>query len=185
MKENDNYTTKSEALTTVNVALCNTARMRSHLSQEERMRNWFIEPLKKLGGDDSIICLMIIMPILEKIIRHKLRIDPRKKMTIKGNNRVKTELAEILLIPNSERDNAALFWDCFRNGLMHRAMVKTKEPYILYPHQDLDADRVVYVDNNRTIHVHVWKLRDKVIHLLESHGKALWEDDAHQLPDVW
>jgi len=185
MKENCKYSTRSKALTTVNVNLTNTDPVRAHVTQKERVRNWFIEPLKKLGGDDSIICLIIIMPILEKIIRHNLGIKPDQKLTMKGNGKVKAELAKILSIPFPERDNAELFWDCFRNGLMHRAMIKVNLPYILHPYQDRDVGRLVYLDDDKTINVHVWNLRDEVVRLLDIHGKLLWKDDTCQLPDVW
>jgi hypothetical protein len=178
MKESAKYHTTSKALTSNRVNLDAIDQIRINPTDKERFENWFIAPLKKLDGDDSIICLMIIMPILEKILRYDLDIPAEQDLTLSENSPALKRLAKHLSIPASD---ARMFWDCFRNGLMHRAMIKGNIDYILDPAKT--ATRAAVAEGD-IIRVYVWKLRDLVLELLSARGKQMWKDGTHPLPDV-
>lgn len=179
--ERETYTTTSRALTASDIVGYNSAeRIRVNPTEKGRVENWFIEPLKKLGGDDSIVCLMICFPILEKILRADLSIADDMSLTLSDGSPALKLLAKLLSIPEAD---ARLFWDCFRNGLMHRAMVKGDIEYILDP-SEAEKRPAMVVDG--VVTVFVWSLRDKVVEILTAQGKHLWKDDAsHPLPKVY
>lgn len=178
-KEGPNYQVTSKALTASDENLVREVPVRTCPTEKERVENWFIGPLQKLGGDDAIVCLMVVMPLLEKILRHDLRIPDNEYLTLSDRSPALKHLAKLLSIPESQ---ARQFWDCFRNGLMHRAMIKSDIAYIL------DADRAIGLSvkfENECVRVYIWNLRDLIITLLRKRGKGMWKDENHPLPGVF
>lgn len=176
--EDSGYQSSSNAQTVCGVDRDYSKQVRVNPTEKERFENWFVTPLSKMGGDQSIICLMILFPLLERILRYDLQCSHRKALEFSENSKPLNLLAKLLRIPSKE---ARMFWDCFRNGLMHRAMIKNATPYILDP--DQNADRAVVIENG-VVRVHVWNLRDLVVDLVKKRGKRMWKDGTHPLPDV-
>lgn len=173
--ETGQYSTLSKALTTVNTSnFPAEARARVYLPETERVRNWFIEPLKKFSGDDAIVCMMIMLPLLEKITRVKCGLKSRQRLDAKAM----CYLGKSLGISSAD---AKRFWDCFRNGLMHRAMMKDALSYTLSP--ESGPGSVIEFDGDIAV-IYVWRLRDSVVTLLKHHGKQLWKDADHPIPEV-
>ena len=177
MTEKTSYLTTSDAVTARDPS--NKVIMRDNPTKSERLNNWFIDPLKKLDGDDSIICLMLIFPLLEKILRYDLKLKPEQDLTLSEGSQALKALAKLISIPESE---ARSFWNCFRNGLMHRAMIKGEVNYSLDPSKT--SDRAAKFEEDK-LTVYIWKLRDTIVELLKNRGKKLWEDDNHPLPNVY
>lgn len=179
MTESDKYREQSYAYTSCNVDIDPTARRkRVNPSEKSKIQNWFIEPLKKLGGDDSIVCLMILFPLLEKILRHDLKVPSDQDLTFSDNSPALKQLAKLISIPESD---ARKFWDCFRNGLLHRGMVKGDFSYTLDPSTGNNRAAKVVGDE---VTVFIWDFRDLVIELLKDRGTKMWKDGEYPLPDV-
>lgn len=180
MQEGSKYQTTSQAITAVDVnSYLPQNRTRKSTTEKERIENWFITPLQKLDGDDAIICLMIVFPLLEKILRSETNVANEQKLDTGETSKAMKVLSKYLGI--SEKDTR-IFWDCFRNGLMHRAMVKSVIKYELKP--DKTDGKSVKIENEKVI-VYVWRLKKMTIDLLEKHGKKLWKDSAFPLPEVF
>ena len=178
MIESANRQTTSKALTSNLVDPGGTSH-RDNPTQKERFENWFVGPLMKFDGDDSIVCLMILMPLIEKILRFDLKISTDQPLTLSDNSPAVKKLAALLRIPV---DEAQSFWDCFRNGLMHRAMIKGGISYILDP--DKTVKRAAASESG-CVRVYIWVLRDLVVDSLHSRGTKMWKDGTHLLPDVF
>lgn len=178
MQEQSKYQSTSKALTANDVTLNYTKQVRQNPTEKERFENWFIAPLSKLDGDDSIICLMIVFPLLEKILRYDLTLPAEQSLTCSDNSPALKLLAKLLTIPETE---ARTLWDCFRNGLLHRAMIKGDIPYVLDPERKTSRPAII---QDGIIRIYVWKLRDMVIDLLWTRGKQMWKDETHPLPAV-
>lgn len=179
MKESSAYQTTSTATTAYNVQPDYANLARTNPTDKEKFENWFCTPLSLMKGDQSIICLMILFPLLEKILRHDLSIPTEQEVTLSDNSPALKLLAELLSIPTSE---ARSFWDCFRNGLMHRAMIKGTAPYALDP--DTSGSKPVVIQDG-VVRVYVWVLRNTVVTLLRNRGKQMWKDGTHPLPNVF
>ena len=123
--------------------------------------------------------MMILFPLLEKIIRFELGIKPENMLDTGETSEAMKRLAKLVKIPQK---NARHFWDCFRHGLMHRAMIKGNTKYILNPEEGPGSP--VKVDKDVVV-VYVWRLRNTVVSLLEKHGKQLWKDESHPFPQVF
>src|SRR5690348_11322040 len=98
------------------------------VTEKEKTEIWFAEPLKRMKGDDAFAFLIICFPLLESVIRHELNVPDDQKVVFSNNSPALKWFAEFMTIPEAD---AGSIWDAFRNGLLHRAMVKGALSYEL------------------------------------------------------
>ncbi len=138
------------------------------VTEKEKVELWFIEPLRAMKGDDAFICLMILFPLIETIIRFELGIQDDQDATFSDNSKELHWFADFMGI---KEELARPVWDSFRNGLIHRAMIKGTIGY------DLNGERPgrpSTLDKEGRVLLHVWDFRDKVIEKLKQHHRKLW-----------
>ena len=155
------------------------------LTIDERIDQWFIRPLKRMSGHDAFVALVVCLPLIEKIVRFKADELRDEELTFSQGSKLITELATLLEI--SEPD-AALFWQQFRVGMMHRAMVKPTVGYQLDPLWAGPAVKVMPPDCHSatpTFCINIWKLRDKVVRELSTIGTKIWKDPTCPLPTIY
>jgi hypothetical protein len=117
-------------------------RIDRSVSEKEKVELWFIDPLMKMKGDEAFICLMICFPLLETIMRFELGVADTDEVKFSDNAKALHWFAKFMTIPDkSARD----IWDAFRNGLLHRAMVRVQS------NTNSPATRPVVQRNLRTI----------------------------------
>ena len=68
-KPADTY--KTHSLQT-GIAPVGDAPLERQVSQKEKVEIWFIDPLRKLEGDDGFVCLLICFPLIEAVVRYEL-----------------------------------------------------------------------------------------------------------------
>ncbi|MBE7493790.1 MAG: hypothetical protein HS117_02480 [Verrucomicrobiaceae bacterium] len=148
------------------------------VSDKEKTTIWFAEPLKRLKGDEAFIFLMVCFPLLETIIRQELDISDEIDVPFSDNSKPLQWFAEFMTIPAV---NAREVWDAFRNGLLHRAMIKNTLSYELTGKSEGRPAKVA----NGIVTIYVWELRDKVVTKLEQHHKRLWRSGSNYLPKIF
>ena len=147
-------------------------------TEKEKVEIWFIKPLKGMKDDDAYAFLIICFPLLETIIREELEISDDKDADFSEDSKELDWFAKFMTIPRSE---ARLVWDAFRNGLLHRTMVKSSLSY-----------KLTGAPNNRpatsadgVITLHVWNLRDRLVEKLSQHHRNLWNKDGNRFPKIY
>jgi hypothetical protein len=94
--------------------------MRPSASPTERFTAWYaksIEKLKELPeGDGAFAALMIALPLYERYIIAKLKLDGNPT----GDEDVRREISNDLKLDDRHR---SIFWGMVRTGFMHQAMV--------------------------------------------------------------
>ena len=84
-------------------------------------RSWFVKPIEILNnlpeGDGSFAIIMIALPLYERFIVAKLKLEGKPT----GEENVREEIALDLKLSSHER---SIFWEIFRNGFMHQGMGK-------------------------------------------------------------
>lgn len=82
---------------------------------------WFVDPIEKLkelpGGNGGFVAMMVGLALYERLIVAKLK-QKGKDATLENQNSL---MAKDLGISENQ---VAVFWDVFRNGLLHQAMPK-------------------------------------------------------------
>jgi hypothetical protein len=147
------------------------------VSQKEKVDLWFCDQLEDMSNDDAFVCLMILFPLLETISRFELKIPDDQDVTFSDNSPVLKWFSEFMSIPEQ---HARDIWDAFRNGLLHRAMIKGTVPYTL---TGAKAGRCAEIVDGHT-KIYVWDLRDAVVIKLRAYHKQLWRTSA-PLPNIY
>jgi len=103
------------------------------LTTVERVDLWFIKPLKRMKDDDGFVALIICLPLVEKIVRYKTGTLDKDDLQFSQGSDLLKALAVFLQVSEA---NAEIFWQQFRHGLLHRAMIKPTVPYQLDPEHE-------------------------------------------------
>ena len=160
------------------IALSSTTAFQAPVTQKEKPLLWFSAPLKRMKGDDAFVFLMVCFPLLESIIRHETGIPDDQDVPFSDNSPALNWFAEFMTIPKEE---ARPTWDAFRNGLLHRAMIKGA---ICYELNGKRTGRPASFSNG-VLTIHVWELRDKLVGKLETHHRKLWQQPTAPLPQIF
>jgi hypothetical protein len=132
-----------------------------------------------MRNDDGFVALMVCLPLIEKIVRYKTgTLDKESETFSQGSDLIK-ELARFLEISPANAEN---FWRQFRNGLLHRAMVKPSIPYQLDPER---KGAPISFAPDGFVFINIWRLRDKVVTELSNIGTKIWRDSSCPLPEVY
>jgi hypothetical protein len=148
------------------------------VTEKEKVELWYIEPLRRMRGDEAFVCLMVCFPLLETIIRHELAIPDDQDVTLSDDSPALQWFATFMTIPQNQ---AREIWDAFRNGLLHRAMIKGSVRYEL---TGKTAGRPATVNGGVTT-VYVWDFRNEVMRKLEQHHRKLWRGGQNSLPGIY
>lgn len=181
--ENQNFWYGCQSNFVPGITACNAfqPKEKKHFptSVKDRVGAWFIRPLENFSAEDAFACLMMILPLIEKYLRFKLRInDEITQLKFTKGGKLCKELGFFLSISS---DEAFQFWSIFRNGLLHRATIDAALPYALHP--DTNVKPVVL--QNGIIHVYIWVLRDVVVKALKSSDNAMWTKERFPLPEIF
>jgi len=102
---------------------------------EEKFRLWYREPIETLIAKDQhtgFAVLMLTLPILERYVRQKLKINQ--------DNLPDQFYAELeKLFPGlKSRTNAKRFWRIYRHGLLHQATLQSVDGSIAFVHNSVE-----------------------------------------------
>jgi hypothetical protein len=147
------------------------------LSYRDRVEEWYIEPLKRLHGNDGFICLMLCLPLVEKVARYLTPSAPADA-SFSHNSDLLAELAEIL--GGVSQQVALAFWKIFRNGLEHRAAPAIYDPW---SYELTNCERALVVSGQRLI-VNPYRFRDDIVIPLVSKHMGAWKDADYPLANV-
>jgi hypothetical protein len=174
----DNYYTYNPGPYETGIAPPSQLATSRPVSEKEKVDLWFCDQLEAMKGDDAFICLMIAFPLLEVMIRHDLKIADDQDVVLSDNSPALHWFSKFLSIPDSQ---ARMIWDAFRNGLVHRAMIKGSVPYVLTGEM---PGRLAKFENEM-ITIYVWELRNAVVSKLRIHHRRLWAGSSSPLPGIY
>jgi hypothetical protein len=148
------------------------------VTDKEKVELWFIEPLSAMKGDEAFLCLTACFPLLETVLRYELGIPDDQDVPFSDRSPALHWFAEFMTIPEAASRE---IWDAFRNGLLHRAMVKGTLKYDLTGRA---AGRPAEIKDDRIV-IYVWDFRDEVVAKLKKHHRKLWNTKGTELPKIY
>ena len=96
----------------------------------ERVQMWYAAPIEKLkelpDGIWGFAAFLMGLALYERLTEAKMKLQGRKV-----DDAAKEEMAQDLHLSESEQ---SIFWDMFRNGLLHGAMPKVARTQYLIEH---------------------------------------------------
>ena len=159
---------------------------RKKMSIKERVDDWFKRPLRSFKDEDSIITLIVCIPLIEKWVKYQVRKEGKGdgggfSCTDPTKNRLCLKLAKFL--GGISAEGAMRFYECARNGFLHRAMPNCNVELRISPKNSNDQKLVTFEDSILTIYV--WALRDKVISEILAEGNHLWTGDEAPILEIF
>jgi hypothetical protein len=147
-------------------------------SKKELIERWFLIPLRKMEEHDAFICLMACFPLWEKFLRAMKEIKANENFS--EGRPVFKYLGKKWGV---DEKTAFAVWRNFRNGLLHRAMVKVDSEREFFITDGKDHDGIIKVDGNSVI-INPWKLRDQIVTII-GNNKQIWDDHEFSLMKVY
>ena len=93
--------------------------MKSTATPLEKIEGWFVRAIDKLDelpeGDGAFAALMIVLPLYERYIVGKLKLERKEA----GEADKQEEMSKDLELDNKQR---SIFWAIFRVGFTHQGM---------------------------------------------------------------
>lgn len=163
------------------------------VSPEEKFQKWYLNSLNTLyekmdHGDGGIAALMIVMPLFERYLTPKIPTDKKQEEQTKVRESIICEEFGF-----KSNDQAAKFWNVFRDGLCHsgsffeRSRTSTKKGLTL-PKVALGGQfsEIPVFDTNQKneeiITLNPWKFAYFVIQKYKDDPSLLTLKDAPLLP---
>jgi hypothetical protein len=97
------------------------------MSDRENFEKWFKQPLGRLWKEDhtGFVILMITLPLLERLLRELSGIGNRRNLN--EDDQFYKALVDLLSPEITELKVAKIFWNVYRNGLLHQATLKLSD----------------------------------------------------------
>lgn len=172
----NDYTEASKRLTTgqcppefIKQSHGSTAAMPAADSVRAMLGKWYLTPLRDMDGDEAFVCLCCCFPIYEKFLRATDKIGEDENFT--EGHKVFTYLGEKW---GCSQQVAFVVWSNWRNGLLHKAMIKKDADYSFFMSGEKEFDRAV-TERGAEVIVNPWKLRDCLLNAIQT-KTDIWKD---------
>ncbi len=142
-------------------------------SVQERIEKWYLKPLRAMSGDQGFLVLMVLLPLYEK----HLRIVEGMKDNFSDGHKVFKKMGLHLGLKEEE---AYLFWNNVRNGLLHNALPDTNESF----QYALQAQGKPIEKKGNWFFINPFALRDQLLKIIEPELKS-WKLDRAPLPKTF
>lgn len=157
-----------------------------------KVEDWFKRPLEGFKDEDSLVCMIVCLPLIEKYVRFKVRESGKGDHGGFGTpdgapNPLLAELRKFLGVPTDS--DARFFYETFRNGLLHRAMPNFPCDGMSISLRPEFSQPPIVVENapdaTKLMTVYVWSLRDHVVDQIFSQKNKMWTMDKTPLLQIF
>lgn len=148
---------------------------------EVRFRRWFVEPVEKLkslpDGNGGFVAFMAALALYERLIVARLKL--RNELT--DEDSVRREIAQDLGLSDNER---SIFWDMFRNGMLHQAMPKAGNTEWVFHDSFSGYPEFKTLQGRSFICINPWKFTDRVLAEFISEPKMIIASESFPLGTI-
>lgn len=153
-----------------------TKSIQTGSSKRELIDIWFIEPLRRMDGNQGFICLNSCLLLYEKYLKKTNQMKSTERFS--HGHKVFKQIGKDFGI---SEDDAYEFWTCWRNGFAHHGLPKKSKRF------DWgltgDQDKIVCISGSALV-VNPWLMRDKILNKIEQ-KKFIWDDELAPLMQVF
>jgi len=147
-----------------------------------KFQKWFVEPIDKLkelpDGSGGFIALMVGLVLYERFIIAKLKTDDQKAI----KDAIKESMMKDLRLSKKQQQ---IFWDMFRNGLLHQGMPKSGRTGYWFHHSFSGYPEFVIENGQNYICIDPWKFTDRVIGYFLSNPDLLSVSTSFPFPMIF
>jgi hypothetical protein len=156
--------------------------MRPGASPSERFKGWFVESVAKLRelpeGDGAFATMMIVLPLYERYIIANLKLSGSQT----GEEEITREIGADLGLDEAQR---RIFWEMFRNGFMHQAMVKAGQTQWAVSDRFGALPEFRLLNGQRCVCVDPWKFADRVLEAFVRDPRLIAASESFPLAEVF
>lgn len=150
--------------------------------ETELFVRWYVNPIKKLkelpNGDGGFAAFMIALPLYERYIIAKLKLDGKST----DKETISEEMSTDLQISAGEQ---SVFWDLFRNGFAHQAMPKAGKTSWLTSSEFTEFPEFKTTNEQNYICIDPWKFADRVLNLFMLDHRLIIASDSFPLASIF
>lgn len=147
-------------------------------SMRTMLDKWYLIPVGNMEKDEAFVCLCCCFPIYEKFLRASGRMKEKAKFN--ETHKVFDYLGKEW---GCSRRAAFKVWTNWRNGLLHKAMVRRDADYTFFLSGAAEFVRAV-TEKGTEIIVNPWKLRDCLFNSI-SDQREMWKDDQYPFMRIY
>lgn len=143
---------------------------------------WFGNSIKQLQelptGDGAFAALMISIPLYERFVIAKLKLDgkPTNETTMQA------EIGSDLNLDDGQR---RVFWEMFRNGFMHQGMAKDGKTKWMVSHVFGATPEFKTIDGVQHICFDPWKFSARVLDKFRSDHRLITASESFPLASIF
>ena len=136
---------------------------------------WFVKPidiLKRLpNGDGGFAAFMIALPLYERYIAAKLKIENKPA----EDDNVRSEIAHDLCLDSKQ---SSIFWSVFRTGFMHQEMPKDGKTHWATSSDFKAIPEFKIINGENYVCIDPWKFADRVISKFTSDPRLITASES-------
>ena len=148
----------------------------------ELFERWYgraIDKLRELPSKDgAFAALMIALPLYERYIIAKLKLDGKTTT----DDEVKQEICSDLSLLDHER---RIFWEMFRNGFTHQAMAMDGKTKWMVSHKFTELPEFKTIQGIRCVCFDPWKFTDRVLNKFRADSRLITESESFPWASVF
>lgn len=156
--------------------------MKSTATPLEKFEGWFVKAIDKLKelpeGDGAFAALMIVLPLYERYIVAKLKLDGKDT----GEDDKKQEMAKDLGLNDKYR---SVFWAIFRIGFTHQGMPHHGKTKWLVSHKFGELPEFRTVSGTECVCLDPWKFAQRVLKKYQGDPRLITASESFPLADVF
>jgi hypothetical protein len=120
---------------------------------------WLVEPIERLkaipNGDGAFVAFMVALPLYERLTVARLKLANQPT----GEDEIRAAMSGDIGLDPRER---SIFWEMFRNGLLHHAMPKAGKTSWLFEDSFSAIPQFKTFGGNPVVCINPWKSADRV-----------------------
>ncbi|HEV8717826.1 MAG TPA: hypothetical protein VGX03_34010 [Candidatus Binatia bacterium] len=156
--------------------------MRPGATPLDRFNAWFtraIDKLKELPeGDGAFAAILISLPLYERYIVAKLKLDGRQPTKKNIRDEISSDL-------NLDEGQFRVFWEMFRNGFMHQGMTKAGKTKWLVSRHAGELPEFKTLQGQSCVCIDPWKFTARVIKAFQNDHRLITASESFPLADVF
>lgn len=151
------------------------------MTAQSLFERWYVRPIEKLkelpDGDGGFAALMLTLPLYERLIVGRLKLDNRPT----DEEAVRAEMGSDLHLTD---DQQRRFWAVLRIGFMHQAMGQNGRTKWLTSHTFTERPEFRVVRGTPTICLDPWKFADRVLREFQRRPELITASESFPLADI-
>lgn len=156
--------------------------MKPNATAMDRFQGWFVHAIDKLEelpeGDGAFAALMVVLPLYERYIAAKLRLQGKPA----GDAEKRAEMSKDLSLDDAQRGK---FWAIFRVGFTHQGMGQAGGTKWAVSHTYGEFPEFKTVNGHDYVCIDPWKFARRVLKTFTDDPRLITASESFPLADVF